>query len=70
MNLEIANCTVMPTEGGKVICFFQYANRFKVRYAALSFSDKAELDECVMWQTSFTPKKLAAAEVAKLSSHP
>src|SRR5207245_8165487 len=38
---------------GKVVCFFQTAQKFKTRYATFGFSDKANLDESVMWPTAF-----------------
>src|SRR5262245_53314787 len=38
---------------GKVVCFFQSAEKFKSRYATFGFSDKANLDEGAMWPTSF-----------------
>src|SRR2546430_3940545 len=38
---------------GKVVCFFQSAQKFKARYATFGFSDKANLDEGAMWPTSF-----------------
>ena len=47
---------------GKVVCFFQSAQKFKVRYATLGFNDPANLDEGGMWPTSFALKKLTAAE--------
>jgi uncharacterized protein YdhG (YjbR/CyaY superfamily) len=46
---------------GKVVCFFQSAEKFKARYATFGFSDKANLDEGAMWPTSFALKKLTAA---------
>ena len=53
---------------GKVICFFQDANKFKARYATLGFSDLAKLDEGFMWPTSFALKKLTPAEEAKIAA--
>jgi uncharacterized protein YdhG (YjbR/CyaY superfamily) len=47
---------------GDVVCFFQSAQKFKSRYATFGFSDKANLDEGVMWPTSFALKGLTAAE--------
>jgi hypothetical protein len=47
---------------GKVVCFFQSAQKFKSRYATLGFSDAANLDEGAMWPTGFALKKLTAAE--------
>src|SRR5215208_4440509 len=43
---------------GKVVCFFQSAQKFNSRYATLGFSDKANLDEGAMWPTSFALKEL------------
>ncbi len=51
---------------GKVVCFFQSAEKFGARYATLGFSDKANLDEGAMWPTSFALKQLTAAEEAKI----
>ncbi|MEM4255399.1 MAG: DUF1801 domain-containing protein [Candidatus Norongarragalinales archaeon] len=53
---------------GKVVCFFQSAKKFKTRYAALGFSDAANLDEGAMWPTTFALKKLTAAEEAKIAA--
>ena len=53
-------------EDGKVVCFFQSAEKFGSRYATLGFSDKANLDEGAMWPTSFALKELTAAEEAKI----
>ena len=53
---------------GKVVCFFQSAQKFKSRYATLGFSDAANLDEGAMWPTSFALKELTAAEEAKISA--
>jgi hypothetical protein len=53
---------------GKVVCFFQSAQKFKTRYATLGFSDVANLDEGAMWPTSFALKELTAAEEGKIAS--
>jgi uncharacterized protein YdhG (YjbR/CyaY superfamily) len=53
---------------GKVVCFFQSAEKFGARYATLGFSDKANLDEGAMWPTSFALKELSAAEEAKIGA--
>ena len=53
-------------EDGKVVCFFQAAEKFGARYATLGFSDTANLDEDNMWTTSFALMKLTAAEEAKI----
>jgi hypothetical protein len=53
---------------GKVVCFFQSAQKFKSRYATLGFSDQANLDEGAMWPTSFALKELTAADEARISA--
>ncbi|MFE1874430.1 iron chaperone [Streptomyces sp. NPDC059496] len=49
-------------EAGKVLCFFQSAQKFKTRYATLGFSDPARLDEGTMWPTSYALTKLTPAD--------
>jgi uncharacterized protein YdhG (YjbR/CyaY superfamily) len=53
---------------GKVVCFFQSADKFKSRYATFGFSDEASLDKGAMWPTSFALKELTAAEEAKIAA--
>ena len=53
---------------GKVICFFQSAEKFKARYATLGFNDAAKLDAGVMWPTSFALTKLTGAEEKKIAA--
>src|ERR687894_2623874 len=53
---------------GKVVCFFQSAQKFDARYATLGFSDQANLDEGAMWPTSFALKELTAAEEARIGA--
>jgi uncharacterized protein YdhG (YjbR/CyaY superfamily) len=53
---------------GKVVCFFQSAQKFKTRYATFGFSDAANLDEGAMWPVAFALKKLAAAEEARIGA--
>jgi uncharacterized protein YdhG (YjbR/CyaY superfamily) len=53
---------------GKVVCFFQSAQKFNARYATLGFSDEANLDEGAMWPTSFALKGLTAAEEKKIGA--
>ena len=53
---------------GKIVCFFQSAEKFKSRYATFGFSDEANLDEGAMWPTSFALKELTAAEEATISA--
>jgi uncharacterized protein YdhG (YjbR/CyaY superfamily) len=51
---------------GKVLCFFQSAQKFKTRYATLGFSDQANLDDGNMWSTAFALKTLSSAEQARI----
>ena len=51
---------------GKVVCFFQSAQKFKTRYATLGFSDEAKLDDGTMWPTAFALKDLTATEEARI----
>ena len=53
---------------GKVVCFFQSAQKFKTRYATFGFSDKANLDEGAMWPIAFALKELTAAEEARIAA--
>jgi uncharacterized protein YdhG (YjbR/CyaY superfamily) len=51
---------------GKVVCFFQSADKFKSRYATFGFNDTANLDDGAMWPTSFALKELTPAVEAKI----
>jgi uncharacterized protein YdhG (YjbR/CyaY superfamily) len=51
---------------GKVVCFFQSAQKFKSRYATLGFSDSANLDEGAMWPTSYALDELTDDVEAKI----
>jgi hypothetical protein len=51
---------------GKVVCFYQSAQKFKTRYSTFGFSDKANLDDVQMWPTSFALKELTAADEARI----
>ena len=53
---------------GKVVCFFQGAQKFNTRYATLGFSDEANLDEGNMWPASFALKELTAADEARIAA--
>ncbi len=53
---------------GKVVCFFQSAQKFNTRYATLGFSDTANLDEGAMWPTAFALTELTAVEEARISA--
>lgn len=54
--------------GGKVVCFFQSAAKFKTRYATLGFSDQALLDEGTLWPTAYALTKMGADEEAKVKA--
>ncbi len=53
---------------GKIICFFQCAQKFDTRYATLGFSDGANLDEGALWPVTYALKDLTATEEAKISA--
>ena len=53
---------------GKVVCFFQDAQKFKSRYATLGFSDAANLDEGGLWPVAFALKELTAAAEARIGA--
>jgi uncharacterized protein YdhG (YjbR/CyaY superfamily) len=53
-------------EDGKVVVFFQSADKFESRYATLGFNDTANLDDGAMWPTTFALKKLSTAEERKI----
>jgi len=53
---------------GKVVCYFQNAQKFKTRYATIGFSDTANLDEGALWPTAFALKELTATEEATIAA--
>ncbi len=53
---------------GKVVCFFQAADKFDTRYATFGFNDTANLDEGPMWPTAFALKELTAAEEERIAA--
>jgi uncharacterized protein YdhG (YjbR/CyaY superfamily) len=53
---------------GKVVCFFQPAQKFKTRYATFGFNDTANLDDGNMWPTSFALTKLTAADEKRIGA--
>jgi uncharacterized protein YdhG (YjbR/CyaY superfamily) len=55
-------------EDGKVVCFFQSAQKFNTRYATFAFNDTANLDEGAMWPTAFALTKLTAADEARIGA--
>jgi uncharacterized protein YdhG (YjbR/CyaY superfamily) len=54
-------------QDGKVVCFFQSAQKFNARYATFGFNDAAKLDDGALWPTAFAMKELTAAGEAKIS---
>jgi uncharacterized protein YdhG (YjbR/CyaY superfamily) len=53
---------------GKVVCFFQSAQKFNTRYATLGFSDTAKLDDAALWPVAYALKALTATEEAKIGA--
>jgi uncharacterized protein YdhG (YjbR/CyaY superfamily) len=53
---------------GKIVCFFQSAQKFNTRYATFGFSDAANLDEGALWPVAFALKELTAAEEARIGA--
>ena len=53
---------------GKVVCFFQSAQKFNTRYATLGFNDTAHLDDGAMWPVAFALKELTPAEEARIGA--
>jgi uncharacterized protein YdhG (YjbR/CyaY superfamily) len=53
---------------GKIVCFFQDAQKFKTRYATLGFNDAANLDEGAMWPVAFALKELTAADESRIGA--
>jgi uncharacterized protein YdhG (YjbR/CyaY superfamily) len=54
------------TKGGKVLCFFQAAQKFKTRYATFGFEHEANLDDGHMWPVAFALTEMTPAEEAKI----
>lgn len=52
---------------GKIVCFFQSADKFDARYATLGFNDSANLDDGTMWPTAYALKKLTPADEARIT---
>ncbi len=53
---------------GKIVCFFQSAEKFKSRYATFGFNDTANLDEGTMWPTAFALTELTAADEKRIGA--
>ena len=55
-------------EDGKIVCFFQSAEKFNTRYATLGFNDEANLDDGAMWPTTFALKELTTTEEERIAA--
>lgn len=53
---------------GKIVCFYQSAQKFNTRYATFGFNESANIDEGVMWPVAYALKELTAAEEEKISA--
>ncbi len=53
---------------GKIVCFFQYASKFKYRYSTLGFQDAASIDDGEMWPVAYALKKLTPADEKKIAA--
>ncbi|MGH7490657.1 MAG: iron chaperone [bacterium] len=53
---------------GKIVCFFQPAQKFKTRYATLGFSDEAKLDEGNLWPNAYALTQLTPADEARIAA--
>jgi uncharacterized protein YdhG (YjbR/CyaY superfamily) len=53
---------------GKIVCFFQPAQKFRTRYATLGFNDPANLDDGTMWPTAFALTRLTAEDEARIAA--
>jgi len=69
-SLESKTWYGMPAyaKGGKTICFFQSAAKFKTRYATLGFSDQAKLDDGNVWPNAYAIMKLTPADEARIAA--
>jgi len=53
---------------GQVVCYFQNASKFKVRYATIGFSDEAKLDDGKIWPVVYALLELTPSEEAKIGA--
>jgi uncharacterized protein YdhG (YjbR/CyaY superfamily) len=53
---------------GKVICFFQPASKFKVRYSTFGFQPEARIDDGEMWPVAFAVNRLTAADEKRIAA--
>jgi hypothetical protein len=60
--------SIGSNEDGKVICFFQPADKFKSRYATIGFNHDAHLDDGAMWPTAWALTKLTAADEKRIAA--
>ena len=69
-NLSPRLCYGMPAyaKDGNVVCQVQTAQKFKMRYATLGFSDKAHLDDGTLWPVAFAPTELTATDEATIAA--
>lgn len=59
----------MPAWGrdGKVLCFFQPASKFKVRYGTFGFEPISNLDDGTVWPTAYAVTDLTKADLEFLA---
>ncbi|QEA27943.1 hypothetical protein FGL91_04850 [Microbacterium sp. CBA3102] len=59
----------MPAWGrdGKVLCFFQPASKFKVRYGTFGFEPISNLDDGTVWPTAYAVTALTDADLEFLA---
>jgi uncharacterized protein YdhG (YjbR/CyaY superfamily) len=55
-------------QDGKIVCFFQPAEKFKTRYATFGFNDSAHLDDGNFWPVAYALKELTAADEAQITA--
>jgi hypothetical protein len=55
-------------QDGKIVCFFQTAQKFKTRYSTFGFNDSANLDEGAMWPVAFALRELTSADEKRISA--
>jgi uncharacterized protein YdhG (YjbR/CyaY superfamily) len=52
---------------GKVICFFQAASKFKVRYSTFGFQPEARIDDGEIWPVAFAVSELTPRSEARIA---
>jgi len=53
-------------KSGKIICFFQPAQKFRARYSMLGFNDPAKLDDGTMWPTAYAVTEVTDADAKRI----